>query len=290
MSKEKQKVEKKDTAVEKPKTDKEVIHDFFDEVPTGKEREPIVVAIAGAQGLGKTHFSNTFPNPVIGDTEDRAQIVMQKFGHNYRKSTHNMHTIRETISLMAQKLAPEQKDRVNWTYVLDSGSDFMQFAESEYLIEAKKEKVYPTVLWAQVYKKMDQVFENIRKLGFNMVITQQLKEEYVNGNGTGVFLPAGYKKIPYRVDVHLQLQKGIEYNGEIYYPNSVVGAVLKDSWNRPEHRKPFLVDVSYDGIFKELKEYKYPGSAEKAIQAILKELEKSTGIPINKAKAANKEG
>lgn len=282
MSEKKQKVENKEEVEQK--TDEEIISDFFDEIPNKNEREPIVVAIASKQGMGKTHFSNTFPNPVIGDTEDRAQIVMKKFGNKYRKSTHDMNTIRQTISMMAQKLAPDKKDRAKWTYVIDSGTDIQQFAETEYLIEAKKDRVYPTVLWAKVYNKIDKVFTNIRKLGFNMVVTQQMKEEYVDGNATGVFLPAGYKKIPYRVDVHIQLQQGIEYKGDLYYPEVVVGKVLKDSWNKPESKKPFLVDVSYDGIFNELKNYKHPGSEDKAIEQILKELEKKTGTPINKAK------
>lgn len=274
---------------EKPMNDAEIINDFFDEVP---EKEPIVVGIAGPAGHGKTHFINTFPNPVIGDTEGRAHIVMKKFkGGRHRKITKDMQTIRQTISVMSKNMCPDYSQRSNWTYALDSASDWLQMAELEYLKEAKKEKVYPLVLWSKVYEKLDQVFDKVRELGFNMILTQQVKEIYKNEKPTGEFAPAGYKKIPYRVDIHLNLRKGIEVDGELYYPEIVVAEVLKDCWHKPEETKPFLIDVSYDGIFNELKTYKHPspGNNDIAAKSILKELEKKTGIPVAKAKAESKE-
>lgn len=275
---------------EKQISDAETIENFFDAIPS---KEPIVVGIAGDRGMGKTHFINTFPNPVIGDTEGRAHIVMKKFNTEgrYRKVTKDMPTIRQTISLIAKNLCKDESQRSNWTYALDSASDWQQMAELEYLTEAKKEKVYPLVLWSKVYEKMDQVFDKVRELGLNMIVTQQLKEIYRNEKPTGEFAPAGYKKIPYRVDIWLQFRKGIEVNGELYYPEIVVAEVLKDCWHKSEYTKPYLVDVSYEGIFKELKPYKHPspGNRDEAAKLVLKELEKITGIPINKAKASNKE-
>lgn len=259
------------------------VEEFFDEIP---ERESIVIGIAAPAGYGKTHFINTCPNPVIGDTEGRAHIVMQKFdGVRHRKVTKEMSTIKNTITMMVKKLCPEVNQRNKWTYALDSGSDFQQMAEIEYLVEAKKDKVYPTVLWAKVYERMDAVFDKVRELGFNMVITQQMKELYKNEKPTGEFIPAGYKKIPYRVDVHLQLRKGIEFNGELYYPDIIVAEVLKDCWHKQAETKPYLLDVTYDGIFSELKTYNHPGTKEDAIKGILKDLEARTLISIEKAKA-----
>jgi hypothetical protein len=284
----KEKETKKDAKVEeKPEekqlSSKEIVESFFDVIP---EKEPIVVSIIADGGFGKTHFCNTFPNPVFNDTEGRARILAKKFPNNkdYIKHTPNMQTIRETISLMFQHLCPDESKRHEWTWVMDSGSDWLQMAETEYLKEAKKEKVYPTILWAQVYNKIDKVFDMIRKMGFNAVITQQLKEKYVGDKGTGEFIASGYKKFPYRVDVSLFLKKGIEYDGNIYYEDFVVAEVLKSCWQSPEERKPYLLDYSYNGIYNELKPYVYPGSPEKAIQAILKEMEEKTGIPIEKAK------
>lgn len=274
---------------EKQLTDKEIIEGFFDEIPT---KEPIVVGIAGPPQHGKTHFLNTFPTPVIGDTEGRAQIVMKKFKTaRHRKITKDMATIRQTINVMSKQICPDETKRNQFTYALDSGSDWQQMAELEYLTEAKKDKVYPLVLWAKVYEKMDQVFDRIRQLGFNMVITQTVKEIYKNEKPTGEFAAAGYKKIPYRVDVALLLQKGIEYNGELYYADHVVAVVEKDCWHKIEETKPFLLDVSYDGIFNELKEYKHPkpGHKDEAIKLILEEMAKRTGIPVAKAKSENKE-
>lgn len=274
---------------EKVLSNEEVVTAFFDEVP---EKEPIIVGIAGPAGFGKTHFINTFPTPVIADTEGRSQIVMKKFeGQRYRKIVNNMQGIRETLSVMKKNLCPDFANRNQFTFALDSASDLLQYAETEYLAEAKKEKVYPLVLWAKVYEKPDMIFNKIREFGFNAVFSQQLKEEYKNEKPTGVFIPAGYKKIPYRVDIHLQFRKGVEYNGELYYPEIIVAEVLKDCWHKPEETKPYLVDVSYEGIFKELKSYKHPnpGNSEDAIKLILKELEAKTGIPAAKARVTNKE-
>lgn len=294
MSKEKGKVEKvEETKPEITLSNEEIIEGFFD-INTDKDvREPIVVGIAGNAGLGKTHFANTFPIPIIADTEGRSQIVMKKFdGIRHRKVVKNMKGIREVVQVMAANMCPNEEERQNYTFVFDSSSDFQQMAESEYLIEAKKEKIFPIVLWAKVFDKMDIVFNKIRELGFNAVFTQQLKEEWLGDKPTGTFVPAGYKKLPYRVDIHLLLQKGIEYNGEVYYPEIVIAQVLKDCWNQTSHAKPYLIDVSYDGIFNELKDYTHPqpGNADAAIKEILKELEAKTGIPIAKSKATNKEG
>jgi hypothetical protein len=281
----KTKSEEKKVEDQKPiQNNAQVLADFFDEIP---EKEPIFVAIGGEAGLGKTHFCNTFPNPVFADTEDRAQIVMKKFGNKFRKSTKDISDIRNTISIMSQYIVKEQ-EASKFTFVLDSASDFQQMAESEWLKEAKKDKVFPLVLWSKVFDKMDQVFNILRKLGFNAIFTQQMKEIYRNEKATGEFEMAGYKKIPYRVDVRLQLRKGIELDGELYYPDIIVAEVLKDPWNPNEKRKPYLIDVSYDGIFNELKNYKHPGIREDAIKAILKEMEKKTGIPVTKAKVNNK--
>jgi hypothetical protein len=248
------------------------VAEFFDEIP---EREAIIIGIAAPAGFGKTHFINTCPGPVIGDTEGRAHIVMKKFtnGKRFRKTTKDMATIRNTITMMVKQVCPDESQRNQWTYALDSGSDWQQMAELEYLTEAKKDKVYPLVLWAKVYEKMDAVFDKVREFGFNMVITQQMKEVYKNDKPSGEFAPAGYKKVPYRVDVHLQLRKGIEFDGKLYFPEVVVAEVLKDCWHKPEETKPYLLDVSYEGIFKELKVYKHPGNRDDAIKGILKELE-----------------
>lgn len=280
--------------VEEPKlSSEETIKAFFDEFPGTDEREAIVVGIAGYAGLGKTHFINTFPNPVIADTEARAQIVMNKFdGFRLRKITKNMAQIRQTVQVIAEHVCPDSSKRNQYTFALDSSSDFQQMAESEYLKEAKKEKVYPLVLWSKIFDKMDKIFDVVRELGLNAVFTQQLKEEYEGEKKTGQLIPAGYKKLPYRVDVHLHLRKGIEFEGDLYYPDVIVAEVLKDCWHIPSEAKPYLLDVSYDGLFNELKAYKHPapGDMNVAIQKVLHELEVKTGIPINKAKTQNKEG
>jgi hypothetical protein len=135
---------------------------------------------------------------------------------------------------------------------------------------------------------MDVVFDLIRKQGINAVITQQLKEEYKAEKPTGNMIASGYKKFPYRVDVLIQMRMGIEYEGAVYYEDFRIGEVLKDCWHSVEATRPYLIDISYQGIFNELKPYVHPGNKDDAIKGILKELEAKTGIPIEKAKTVEK--
>lgn len=223
----------------------------------------IVVTIEASQGMGKTHMSCTFPGVRLADTEFRAEMVMEKFKNPNFKGIGDFDTIRQMVMYCLQNSSNPG------TIVIDSGSDLQKLAENEFLLEAKKDKVYPLMLWGKVYEKMDNMIKVVREYGWNLVFTLRLKPEYdKEGNKTGELIAEGYKRFPYFSDVIIRLQKGIEYEGRILFPNITVGKVIDNKWHPKGDTKPYLIDLSYDGIFKELKP-KWDGN----IETIVKEVE-----------------
>lgn len=233
----------------------------YDGLPEEEQREPIFFAIIGDQGMGKTHAANTFPNPVLADTEGRAHIVMRKFGHKKRKMIATFDDLRQMVS-HALDTEPEGS-----TIVLDSGSDLRSLAEIEYLQETGKEKVYPEVCWAQVDVKPKNLLKALRAYGWNCVITQRTKDVYKNGEQTGEKEAEGWKRIPFLCDVTVWLQTGLEYNGKLYGPDLTIAKVIDNKWHPKGTGKPYLINVSYDGIFEELKP-EWTGTIEDIIKEI----------------------
>lgn len=174
----------------------------WDEIPTKPAELPFTVLVEGAQGAGKTHFSMTFPEPIfILDTENRADVVAAKFaGYKkvYRKRVATFNELRQTLVQLVF-------EHESGTIVIDSGSDLQAMAELEYLEEAKVERIFPTYIWGRVWDKMDNMLKAIRERGFYCVITGRLRDEYKNDERTGYQVLEGYKKLPYRADIHLRL-------------------------------------------------------------------------------------
>jgi hypothetical protein len=165
----------------------------WDEIPKNPGQLPFVVLAEGLQGVGKTHFSMTFPEPIfILDTENRADVVAAKFAGNkkvYRKKITTFNDLRLTL---VQRIFSEHE---GGTIVIDSGSDLQTMAELEYLEEAKMEKIYPTYIWARVWEKIDNMLKTIRDRGFYCVITGRLRDEYTDdGKRTGDYVLEGWKK------------------------------------------------------------------------------------------------
>lgn len=233
----------------------------FDGLPDFDEREPIFVSVIADQGMGKTHLLNTFPNPTVCDTEGRAHIVMRKFNNKKRKVIETFDDIRQTV------LYALDHDKPGSTIGVDSASDLRSLAEIEYLKETGKEKVYPEVCWAQVDIKPKNMLKLLRSEGWNVVLTQRTRDVYKDGEITGESQAEGWKRIQFLCDLTLWLQKGLVYNGKLYGDDIVIARVLDNKWHPKGAGKPYLIDVSYDGIFNELKP-EWNGTMEDIIKEI----------------------
>jgi hypothetical protein len=172
------------------------------------DQDPInrsMVIVAGREGTGKTHLACSMvqKGPVyLLDSEYRAQFVTRKFQGVKRSTVRNW---KELVVAVRAVLAKEQPG----TIIIDSGSDLQQFAEYDYLEMAKIEKVWPQVLWGEIYGKCDALINLIRfdKQPWNLVLTARVKEEYVADKPSGVWVPRLYDRLPYKADLVLQFMK-----------------------------------------------------------------------------------
>lgn len=218
------------------------------------ETEVLVCEVFGPEGSGKTHFATTWPNPVFADTEGRAHLVLRKRGITRWKKIATWDDLRR-VSQAAVEAVPAPA-----TFVVDSGSDLQSMAEEAWLQESGKENVYPRVLWGQIFEKLDAFILFWREVGWNLVITERMKPEFdptirtptgQEGAYTGRLIPDRYKKVPYKADVVLELVPGLVINGEVI-SRRTVARVLKTPWTAPWETKPYLIDVSYEGMMREL--------------------------------------
>lgn len=215
----------------------------WDEIPRNLAEEPFMVLVEGEQGSGKTHLAMTFPEPIfLLDTENRADKVAAKFaGYKevYRKRCQTFNDIRQTL---LQLVFPHFE---RGTVVIDSGSDLQRYAESEFLVEAKRDKIYPTVLWAQVFAKIDGLLSTLRDHGFYTVITARLRDEFA-GKGddaerTGNRILDGYRRLPYLADIHMRL------------PGDGTAIIYKNGFrNTPIERTEPLKAPNFETIVDEL--------------------------------------
>ena len=176
----------------------------WDKIPEDPTREPFILLVEGEAGVGKTHLGLTFPEPIfILDTENRAEKVAAKFRRGkevYHRRCMTFDDIRQTVTqLIFGKF-------LSGTVMIDSGSDLQSYAETEFLKENRKEKVWPQVLWGEVHAKTDNLLAILREKGFYCVVTGRLKDEYIDdGVRTGNLKLEGYKKMPHRADIYMRL-------------------------------------------------------------------------------------
>jgi len=211
------------------------------------------IDISGEPDTGKTHFARTFPNPLFLDTEAKAWIVLDKF-----KQDDHVWKVVEEFDDIRQGILHALEDPKIKTVVIDSGSDISQLAQREWLVEAKKDKVYPLVLWDQIYQKWDSLERKLTKAGKYLVTTSRLKDEYEDDSKTGRRIHAGYKKHPWSLSMGLRITNGIKEGRKVHFPEYVFGEVTKNNFfgkvpsTKMNYMKPYVFDVSFNGILNEM--------------------------------------
>ena len=213
------------------------------------------VEFAGEWEVGKTRVASLFPKPAMFDTEDKGYREMEKVGRvDHWYAMHTMQDLRDWVITMV-------KDPEVQTLIIDSGSDLSDIAAQEYLDETGAEAVFPVVLWNRVYTKVDELIHMIRKSHKYLVVTSRLKDQYIADKRTGRQIRSGYRKFPYQLDMMINFEWGLRTGKgkdiELHYPDRCFGRVIKNSFWKKRHagkKKPWLFDVSFDGIVKELLE------------------------------------
>jgi len=226
-------------------------------------KDALFIEVAGPPKYGKTHFTCTFPKPAMADTEGKGWRVLQKFNNSNWFRIEKFSELRQFVNSCILN------DEIE-TLIFDSGSDLREMAEKEWCEEQGKERVYPIVLYGQVYSKIDNLFREIRKAEKHLATTSRMKDVYLGEQKTGVITRDGYKKVPYQADITIELVKGIyDDDLKLRFPEYVFGKINENTFVKPGFSKPILLDLSFQGIQNELLDPWYKG-----IDDILFEAEK----------------
>lgn len=211
--------------------------------------------VIGEPEIGKTWVAADFPDSALADTENKAWPVMQQKANPHWKLVRTMEELRQFVFRCVSD--PSIK-----SVVIDSGTDMADLAEEEFLHENNMKRVFPIVLYARVYAKIDALLEKIIDSGKYCVVTSRLKKEYVADVETGRLTRDSYKKIPYNFMMLIRLRWGIrDEKGKVWFKDRVWGEVVKNSFYHRRKQtptdllaKPWLFDVTFDGIRRELLE------------------------------------
>ena len=166
--------------------------------------DPASVMLFGAPKVGKTHWALfNMPSPVyVADTDKRSGHIAVKATaagkEIYRKACINMGDVRNVVA--AALKAADGVDAPG-TFVFDGASDLLDLAQDEYLRETQADKIYPKVVWARVYRKIDKLIEALQRRGFFVVYLCREHAEYVGDQPTGRVTHEGYKRLPFKSDV-----------------------------------------------------------------------------------------
>jgi hypothetical protein len=171
----------------------------------------ITVVIVGTEGQGKTHLTCSIAGDeygplYLGDSEHRAQIVVDKFqemGRPVQRAT--LTTYQETVAFVSWAKQNVKRPAV---IGLDSGTDIDKFAEEQYLIHEDKEVVGKPINHPRMQRYIFKLLDDLKFSGFTVVMTAKMKDEYVGENRTGKKLPRIFRDIPYRADLVIEIQGG----------------------------------------------------------------------------------
>jgi hypothetical protein len=207
----------------------------------------LVVEVFGPPGSGKTHFACSFPSPVVLDTEGRSHIVMRKFDLDRLKRVRSWGDVRAASEIILANVKPPA------TIVVDSASDLQSMAEEAWLSETGQAAVWPKVNWGQIFDRLDTFIDFWRERGYNLVLTERVKPEYdaKTETYTGLLAPERYKKLPYRADIVLEIQWGLTIEGR-EITRRPVARVHKTLWHPLWASKPYLLDLTYEAMLRDL--------------------------------------
>ena len=246
-----------------PKVVKPFIADVLSNIALSSR--PFSIEIIGEPDVGKSHFADSFPKALHLDTEKKADITIEKFpqaGHIWKK-----------VSKW-----DDIEDAVNWavtqpdikSVIIDNDDDIQDLAVEKWSDEhgGKRPIAFDahggviTVLYAQIYKMIDDVKTAIENSGKYLVCTCRLKDEFIANINTGRRVRDGYKKFPWSLKMALWIKNGIpdKKSGQVMFKQYKFGEVVKNNFfgidmkKTPPvtYKKPYVFDVSYEGICEEM--------------------------------------
>lgn len=228
----------------------------FEKLDGSKARLREVMSISGLEGAGKTSFALTAPSPIYAFDFDQnldplvgpwqaANPGKELYAKQYRLKP--FASITEQKAMYSQFLHDIDEvtgDLVDGgTVLIDTGTHVWQLIQAIDIEEIRatrvgkpnEDKVYPFD-YARANKHMEDVVARLKdNPRLNVVLTHRMKEQYdAKGSGTGMYIPQGYKGIPYLATVNARLSKNTAHKRFLTIdkctPNTYIeGMVLEDA-------------------------------------------------------------
>ena len=207
--------------------------------------------------MGKTHCVNTYPNVAICDTISQGDVwqVAEKFGNKMVMRAQTFDDIRRFVQYCIVNAKIE-------SIGIDSGTDLVEMAETEWLKEKNRKAVFVpgegAFQWSEVYEKIDDLIQKVKVANKYLIITSQMKDEWARTEDqsenvrTGNRIRDGYKKTPFGFSVRIQLGYGItDREGRTHFEERVFGRVIKNRFLPKRVQKPYVFDPTYRGLVEQ---------------------------------------
>jgi len=168
---------------------------------------PLLVEVIGEPGVGKTHFSLTFPKPFLFDTTPKreAEVIVYKLYGAEAKKRYAWTTKYEQLLAGIKDIV--KRDDVR-TVIIDTGADLQSMAVEYELQRKDRERLMPYE-YGRIREMIDEdVIELVVNSGKHLVMTAQMDDEYVNGQRTGKRVPKGYKRMAFQADIRMFITVG----------------------------------------------------------------------------------
>jgi hypothetical protein len=190
----------------------------FSEARIGTRRKRMIVASRGEDKDGKTQFGLTMPAPIAAFPFDNNTMEMIEKWQMFKKILVPTEPLDYTEATALEEWKPIW-DRFEdmWADVvasksirsilLDTGSEAHELARLAYF--GKLTEVMPTH-YAKVNARFKRLIDMVYKTDKNILITHQLKDEYVKNNRTGERVLAGYAPVKYKVQINILHWRDLE--------------------------------------------------------------------------------
>lgn len=241
----------------------------FDDPDDDEQQEQLTILVESEPEHGKSDFLiRHMPGPVyFCDTEIKNAPMVRKIRRElnrddiYYKKIVTFDDFRQ-VCLYASEIG-------GGTVSLDSSADLLSLCVREWLEDSGLKKVYPLTNYQYIHNRIEVLVNRLKESGVVFAMSARRKDEWgkdAEGNDTVIGRQIEtYKKFPWECSVHLELQFGIrDERNNLCFKNHRVAKVVKNSyWGMDTDRmltfaKPYLFDVSVDGVRKELMEPWHP--------------------------------
>lgn len=167
----------------------------------------IMVELVGEPAKGKTDATLNFPKPLLLDTTPNMEaypVMLKKFGYKRDEALKAYKRVRSLQDIRnGVKYALDGGFK---TVIIDSSSLLQEFAGNEWCKENGKKSVFPITNFGQVREKIDVVMNSIKSQGLNVVLTSQMKDEYIKDTKTGGRIKDGYARLDFQADYRIFIE------------------------------------------------------------------------------------